>query len=130
MIGADTNIVLRLVLDDDDRQVDAARRIMAEKRLVVPTTVMLEVGWVLASRYQMPRALLADTLETLMALDGLEIARTDLVGWAIDRFREGADWADMIHLVASSKFDGFLTFDKRLVRDAGYKAPVPIETLS
>lgn len=129
MIAADTNVALRLILEDDEEQVAAVRAIMADQRLFLPLTVILETGWVLASRYQMPRANLADALAALLVLDRVEVSRADQVGWAIERFRAGADWADMVHLIASQKLRGFVTLDRRLSRQAGDRAPVAIETL-
>lgn len=129
MIAADTNIALRLILDDDPDQVRSIQQVMADQSLFLPLTVMLETGWVLASRYGMTRAQVATALSALITLDRVEVARAELVQQAIDRFRAGADWADMIHLVAAHKLRRFLTLDRRLSRQGGSTPPVTIETL-
>lgn len=129
MIAADTNVALRLVLEDDEAQLASIAIVMAEQPLFLPLTVLLEVGWVLASRYQMKRHDLATALAALLALDGIEVARAKWVDWAIERFRAGADWADVIHLVASQKLAGFATFDRGLAYQAADESPVPITTL-
>lgn len=130
MIAADTNVVLRLILDDDQDQVRLIEQVMASQSLFLSLTVMLETGWVLASRYGMSRAQVATALSALITLERVEVARAELVQQAIDRFRAGADWADMIHLVAAHKLRRFLTLDRRLCRQAGNAAPVTIETLA
>lgn len=130
MIAVDTNIVIRLILADDPAQVTAIRELMDRSTLFVSLTVLLESGWVLESRYRMPRHTVAETLTNLVALEGMAVARPDLVRWALDRYRAGADWADMVHVVAAAKADGFATLDRRLHQRAGQDAPVPIELIA
>ena len=59
----------------------------------------------------------------------MHIHEAALVTWSIERFVEGADIADMIHLVAACRTAGFYTFDRRVARAAGPDSPIPIETL-
>ena len=52
----DTNILVRLVTGDDETQTQTVLRMLAkhsknQKLLYVPVTVMLELEWVLRSRY-------------------------------------------------------------------------------
>ena len=130
MIAVDTNIVLRLVLDDDEAQVQAARALMARAPIFVSLGVLLETGWVLQSRYRMHRLEVADALALVVSLDRIVVARRTLALWAIDRYRDGADLADMVHLASAAKVGAFATFDRRIVKDAGPDAPVVIETLA
>ena len=130
MIAVDTNIVLRLVLDDDEAQVQAARALMARAPIFVSLGVLLETGWVLQSRYRMPRLEVADALALVVSLDRIVVARRTLALWAINRYRDGADLADMVHLASAAKVGAFATFDRRIVKDAGPDAPVVIETLA
>ncbi|WP_380785392.1 type II toxin-antitoxin system VapC family toxin [Sphingomonas sp. R86521] len=130
MIAVDTNIVLRLILNDDAGQIEAIRALMKRNRLFVSLTVLLETGWVLESRYRMPRHDVAAALDGVVALEGVAIGRPALAAWAVDRYRAGGDWADMIHLAAAAKTDGFATLDRRVMRHAGPDSPIPIETLA
>ena len=130
MIAVDTNIVLRLVLNDDPRQVDAIGGLMKRHRLFISLTVLIETGWVLESRYRMPRLDVATALDGVAALEGIAISRPVLALWAIDRYRAGGDWADMIHLVSAAKTEGFATLDRDVARRAGSNSPIPIETLT
>lgn len=130
MIAVDTNIVLRLLLGDDPGQLASIEALMKRDLLFVSLTVMLETGWVLESRYGFARVDVATFLRTLMMLEGIVVARPLLVDWALDRYREGADLADMLHLGSAAKLEVFATFDRRMARDAGDGAPCLIETLA
>ena len=130
MIAADTNIVLRLILGDDEAQVSAVRDLMARDSLFVPLTVLLETGWVLESRCRMDRESVADALVGLTLLEGIHVPRSEAVLRLLERYRAGADLADMIHLASAAKLEGFATFDRRLARDAGAASPIKIETLA
>ena len=130
MIAIDTNVVLRLILNDDSRQVYTIRSLMERDQLFVSLTVLLETGWVLESRYRMPRSDVAAALEAIAALEGVVIARSASAAWAVDRYRAGGDWADMIHLVSAARTRAFATLDRGVARRAGQNGPVPIETLA
>lgn len=129
MKGADTNIVLRLITEDDESQTALVRAILADEIFYVSLTVMVEVEWVLRSAYRWDRAKIADALTILTDLAGLQIEDAMSVRWAASRLRAGADFADMVHLVAMKNMAAFVTFDRKLERGAGGEAPLRIETL-
>jgi predicted nucleic-acid-binding protein len=124
MKAVDTNILIRLIVDDDPDQSRRAEKIVSEG-VFVPLTVLLETAWVLGSRYRMGREPTAVTLSKLLDVPGIIVA--DLVGvrQAIALYREGADFADAIHLVAARGSEAFVTFDRDLSRRRD--TPVPIE---
>jgi predicted nucleic-acid-binding protein len=129
VIAVDTNIPLRLILADDAAQLGLILEIMEHEELFVSLTVLLETGWVLQSRMGMSRNQVADRLASLMELERIEVARPTLADWAIERYRAGADLADMIHLAASAKLDSFMTFDGGVAKRAGSNPPLEIRTL-
>lgn len=102
---------------------------MAREPLYVSLGVLLEAGWVLQSRYRLPRAEVANALVLVASLDRVVVARLPLALWAIQRYRVGADLADMIHLASAAKIGRLATFDRSVAKDAGPDAPVAIETL-
>ena len=124
----DTNIIARYVMQDDPVQTRVATAILSEA-CFVSDTVLLETAWLLSSRYRLDRADLAATLNDLLRLPLLEVSDAGLVGWAIDRFAAGADFADMMHVTAARHTGGFVSFERRLAALAGPQSPVPIETL-
>ena len=128
MKAVDTNILARFILADDERQSAMASDILSAP-VWVSLTVWLELGWVLSKRAALGRTMVADAIETLLQLGTIHTADRDGLVWAVARYRAGADWADMIHLVsARSVADGFLTFDRGIATSAA-QSPLPVETL-
>ncbi|QJU59395.1 type II toxin-antitoxin system VapC family toxin [Sphingomonas sp. AP4-R1] len=124
MKAIDTNILIRLIVDDDPDQSRCAEKIVSEG-VFVPLTVLLETAWVLSSRYRMGRDPTAATLSRLLDVPGIIV--TDEVGvrQAIALYRAGADIADVIHLVAARGSEAFVTFDRDLAKRRD--ALIPIE---
>ena len=130
MRAIDTNILARLVLNDDRRQAAQAAAMLREPTWIA-LTVWLELGWVLGKRLGMQRETISEALVALLTLDTVHTADRDGMLWAVDRFRAGADWADMVHLVAVRGIaDRFATFDRDLSRAAGSSTPPEIETIA
>ena len=128
MKAVDTNILARFILADDERQSALASDIL-NAPVWVGLTVWLELGWVLSKRAALGRTMVADAIETLLQLRTIHTADRDGLVWAVARYRAGADWADMIHLVsARSAADGFVTFDRGIATSAA-QSPLPVETL-
>ena len=129
MRAVDTNVLARFILNDDPDQSARARAILAEP-VWIPITVWLELGWLLSRRLRMARELVSDAVSAILALDTVETADRAGLLWAIERFRAGADWADVVHLLSSqANASSFATFDTRLKRQAGAAGPIEIETL-
>ena len=123
MRAVDTNIVLRAILGDHAKQTPIAVRIMAGETFI-PITVLIEIGWMLSRSLRYPRPQVADTLSDLV--DSSTVADEPHVRWAIARYRAGADFAAMLHLVTARDMAGFVTFDRELAQDAGPDAPVAV----
>jgi len=124
----DTNVAARYLLGDDAQQTGIATAII-EAGVLVSTTVLLELGWLLGSRIGLPRGTIAAVLSQLIDLDSVYVDDIKGVSWAIARYAEGGDLADMIHLIAAAPAVRFATFDKGIVRSAGPDAPIAVETL-
>ena len=129
MKAIDTNVVLRLITGDDERQTVRAQTLLDDGPVTITPSVAMEVEWVLRSGYRWPPGLIADALNAFISLDQVEVEDRVKLDWAIDRLRQGADFADMLHLLAAHQADAFVTFDRKLGELAGAGAPVPIETL-
>lgn len=129
MRSIDTNVIVRYVMEDDEIQTPLAVRIFKEPCYVCDT-VLLEVAWLLSSRYQLKRVALAGILSRIISLPMVTVVEPKRIAWAIERFAEGADFADMLHLIRAGAADSFATFDQAIARDAGPNPPVPVETLA
>ena len=60
MLGIDTNILVRFLVRDDERQSEKARKlirreVVAGRSVFVSRLVLLETEWVLRSRYDLNR---------------------------------------------------------------------------
>lgn len=127
--AVDTNILARWLLGDDPEQSALAVQVLREPAYV-SLTVLIELGWVLERALKIPRPVAASMLQKVVALENMQVEKRAEVLWAIGRFLQGADWADMMHIVAASGSSPiFTTFDRAIARHAGSDSPVPIETL-
>lgn len=123
----DTNVILRLLLEDEPGQLAAARRLVAEPALV-GTGVLMETAWVLGSTYRQSRAAIADALTALLSAPTIHASDDGGVRWALARYRDhGADLADMLHIVAARGSSSFASFEKHLAKQAGIDTPVAVE---
>jgi predicted nucleic-acid-binding protein len=131
VIAVDTNILVRMLLEDDAVQTAAARRLLegAEERgeeCVVSEIVLCELVWVLARSYRLQRQAIAGALEVLLSRRPFVFSRRDLVTSAVHRYATGsADFAD--YLVAEDAFalgsHTVFTFDKVLLKEPGFARP-------
>ncbi len=125
MKAIDTNILVRLILEDDAEQVSRAQALCAAG-VLVPLTVTMETEWVLRSRYKLNRESTFQFLLSFVESANFHFSREAGVRWALDRYRAGADFADMIHLLDAHDADGFATFDEILAVEAGPNTPLPV----
>jgi len=129
MIAADTNIVVRLLVEDSPAQVASARHLLQTRGIYLLPGVIMETEWVLRSIFRWSRARVNQTLTDLLTVTNVTIETPEALRWALARHAEGADLADMLHLVAAKNLDGFITFDHALKQSAGSAPPVAIEVL-
>jgi predicted nucleic-acid-binding protein len=125
----DTNVLARLILQDDDLPTRVAEAAVRDP-FWVTLTVWVELGWLLYKRLGLDRLVVAEALQTIATIETAHMSDPDGIGWAIAQFRHGADWADMIHVVAAKDAaDRFATFDAGIAHRIGDDTPMPIETL-
>lgn len=129
MRSLDTNVLARWVLGDDPAQARVAEALL-EEPVWISHTVLIELGRVLEKARGLSRPIVADMIQQIVDLDTVLIDHHDALIWAIDRYRQGADWGDVMHIVASvGDSDAFATFDRKLARRAGSDTPLPVEML-
>ena len=126
--AVDTNIVIRYLTRDDPVQAPIATEIL-RAGFLLSATVLIETEWVLRSFYRWPRDRIAEALASLIDLPSADIV-PEGADWALARFANGADLADMIHILAGVGASAFATFDDAIAGYAGANSPLPIETLA
>jgi predicted nucleic-acid-binding protein len=118
VIAVDTNVVVRLLANDDPPQVKRAAALFARERVFVAKSVLLETEWVLRFTYGLSTAAIARSFRALTGLATVTVEDDGGVTQALDWFEAGLDFADALHLSSScSEADGFATFDRQLLRD-------------
>lgn len=125
MIAVDTNVILRALLEDDERQsADAAR--LLRSRCFVPITVVLELVWVLENVLKLSHALIIEFLADLAAIDHVEVEHAGAVTAALEWFLRGMDFPDALHVATAAHCDRFATFDKAMIRSA-HRIGLPLQ---
>jgi predicted nucleic-acid-binding protein len=115
----DTNILVRLLVDDHTAHAERAAEIAARYSLVVIPSVLLETAWVLRSNFRLPRTKVIELLRRVVDFDDFIVVERERVTRAIDCFEKGMDFADAMHVSLMGEGETFLTFDKDLARLAG-----------
>jgi predicted nucleic-acid-binding protein len=126
MIAVDTNVLVRILVDDPDQsgQVQAARNIASEAvQVFVPQIVQVEMVWVLQSAYGMNKADIARALDHLLHNRAFELQAEDHFLEALGQFKNtNIDFADCLILAESQAVKSpLVTFDKKLARLSGVK---------
>ncbi len=116
----DTNIVVRFLTADDEKQAKAARKVIKEGDV-------FEIEWVLRAGYNFTPAAIADGLRAIGGLPGITLEEPVEVAQALDWLGEGMDFADALHLAKAGHCSAFVTFDRKLAKRAKGLAPVPVE---
>jgi predicted nucleic-acid-binding protein len=126
--AVDTNVVVRFITRDDPDQSQQAAECVAQG-VFVSESVLMETEWVLRSVARWERERVNDALSIFLAVESVASARPEDLAWALDRHRDGADWADMLHLIAARGHDAFVSFDSKLPNQIGSAPPVPVQIL-
>ena len=122
MIGLDTNVLVRYLVEDDKAQTDSAHRLLAGARaegevVYISLVVLCEAHWVLRSSFGRPRAEIAQAFDSLLCAEVFQVEEPDVVRLALESCREGkGDFADHLigHLHASRGCRHTATFDRAL----------------
>jgi predicted nucleic-acid-binding protein len=127
MPALDTNVLIRYVVQDDEAQLAAARRLIRKavsegQTLFVPVTVALELEWVLRSSYAVQRDETLEILSNLLSAAELTFESERALEVALHLYREGsADFADCLHIALAAQAGELplWTFDKRAGKVSG-----------
>jgi predicted nucleic-acid-binding protein len=132
MIGLDTNVVLRYLLQDDPKQTRQANQIF-DRQLSEQTpgfinlVTVLEVVWVLRSLLKQNSSQIATHLENLLTADSLEVQNEQQVFEAAFALKRGTGEFEDALIGALNAWIGCshtLTFDRKAARLPHFKAIV------
>lgn len=131
MIALDTNVLVRFLVEDDAAQAARATALISsaialDEPLYVSDVVLCETVWVLSAAYELPRAEIAGVLSQLVRTRHLRFENSDRVARCVRDFESGrGDFADYVirRTADDAGFDAVATFDKVLLKEAGFFAP-------
>lgn len=118
MRAIDTNILVRALVRDDAAQATRANALLSANEVYIPVTVILELEWVLRSRYAFTSVVVAQAIEKIVSLGNVVVGERDAVLTATARAIQGWDFADALHHALSEGCDDFTTLDADLVKRA------------
>lgn len=122
MRAVDTNVLVRLVTRDDDRQVVSAEAFV-DKGAWVSHVVLVETMWVLSAAYDLEHAGIATAIDMLLNHEHLTVQDADVVAAALEQYRRrpSVGFSDCLVLEIARKAGHIPlgTFDKNLSRLEG-----------
>lgn len=124
MAALDTNVLVRLLVEDDAAQFAYAKALVDRTQqraeiLFVPVTVMLELEWVLRARYGFGKSAVLKALNALLETRELEFQFEAALERALYAYRNNTvDFADCLHAGLCGAHDRtpMLTFDAKAAR--------------
>jgi predicted nucleic-acid-binding protein len=130
MLGADTNVVVRYLVRDDPEQYAKAKRLFlreAEKGepVLIGLLVLLEVEWVLRSRYKISKAEILTAFSALVDAADLAFEDESSVESALYAWKDSiADFADCLIGARNRRLGcrATATFDRKALRVTGFVA--------
>jgi predicted nucleic-acid-binding protein len=126
MIGLDTNILVRHIMQDDPIQSPAASRLLGSLTAAdtgfVPLVAVIELNWVLSAGYNLDRRQIVQAFETLLSARELVVEGAETVWKALRLFaRSKADFADCLveRSAAAAGCGRTITFDRGAAKFCG-----------
>jgi predicted nucleic-acid-binding protein len=117
-ITADTNVLVRAIMGDDDRQSKAAQAALAKADMIALAVPSLcELVWVLSQGYKIPAVEIADVMRRL--IDGATVVvDRPAVEAGLALLDAGGDFADGVIAYEGSWLgaETFVSFDKDAVK--------------
>lgn len=125
MIALDTNLLARLLLQDDVAQHKRVKALLqTEQMFTAPVTVLLELVWVLESR-DCSAEQITKGLTALFDLPNFKPQHVDALREALQNYSSGLGFADALHLALSEEQQKFMTFDKAFAKQSRKLALTP-----
>jgi predicted nucleic-acid-binding protein len=129
MIGLDSNVLVRYLVQDDAGQCARVDRLFrdgvaGDRSFHVPVVVLCELVWVLESGYALERAAIVDALERILITAQFTVEAKDLVRQALAEYAAGrGGFADGIIGLANRAAGcaTTVTFDRGLRKSPAYQ---------
>jgi len=113
----DTNLIIRFLLNDNQKQADAAKKLFSSsEKLYLTDLVLAEIVWVLTSVYNFPKVDIAQKLQNLLNLNIFK-SNKRLLNQALQLYEQfSISFVDayLASLVLEKNLEGIYSFDKGL----------------
>jgi predicted nucleic-acid-binding protein len=129
MHAVDTNVLVRLLTLDDEKQGAAALSLVASGKIWIAKTVLLEAHWVLRSVYDLDAERIRSAFVALLGLRNVEVEDRSSVAAALALAARGIEFSDALHLCSRPSEATFVSFDRAFVRRAQRAGVAGIERL-
>ena len=116
-ITADTNLLLRVILEDEPARAALAKTTLDQATLIaIPVPVFCELVWTMRRLYKLPPAEIADAVEAITRVDTVVTDRP-AVEAGLSVLRAGGDFADGVIALQGAAMGGeiLVTFDREAV---------------
>lgn len=128
MIGVDTNVIVRYLVQDDPAQSRRATALFEREgeQFHLGQIVLCELVWVLSFAYGYRRGQIVPVLRQLLRTAQFEIEAPDIVRRAVEDYARGkGDFADLLirERNEAAGCGSTVTFDRKLQRVQGFGAP-------
>jgi predicted nucleic-acid-binding protein len=128
MIGLDTNILVRLVVADDTRQVEQAQRFLGkyctqDDPAFINLVVLCELAWALERNYGLDRDVIHSAISSIIANPLFVVEKHEIVQTTLNQFRANtAEFADQLigEINRSNGCDTTATFDRKAAKLEGF----------
>ncbi len=126
MIGLDTNVLVRYIMQDDAKQAALATRLIESLSVegpgYLPLVAVVELAWVLGSAYNLDRQQVADAFVALLRTKEIVVECTETVWKATRTFQtSSADFADCLieRAAVAAGCERTMSFDRAAVKGCG-----------
>ncbi len=129
MIGIDTNVVIRFLAQDDEKQSPIATRFISrltkDRPGFISAVVLAEISWVLSRAYKSPREDIAGAVEGLLRSTELVVENADAAYRALGVYRgaRALEFADALiaETAALAGASETVTFDRNAASEGGMR---------
>jgi len=118
MISVDTNVIIRFLTHDDERQYKKSFTLFNKQEIFISDTVILETEWVLRYAYKFSSNEICNAFVNLFGLKNIHLSNPTFIAQALEWHKHGMDFSDAMHLTQCQQFEKLYSFDKKFISKA------------
>ena len=125
MIAIDTNVLIRLIVEDNDIQSSKALKFVRKQgEVFISAIVVCEATWILESCYNLKKAELINVFENMLRVDQFNIEYSEAIWLALNEYKRiNADFSDCIigAIAKTNDCHPVVTFDKKAAKSSFFE---------